>query len=160
MEHRYFGEEERRDTRKRFALWLSLFLLSLTLLGLTILFVFLFQTRETKFFFILFGSILSVIFLFFAFFIGFILLRPYAGLMKMFKDLDARPTRDGVWVFLRVNNQAETYYQNAFFPAFFEAEGRKIRLYLLEEQLPLFEEGKAYDLSIGMDLVLSAGEKA
>ena len=158
MERGYFLEEEYRDSRKRFTLWLSLFLSSILLLGLTVLFVFLFQTRETKFFFILFGSILSVIFLFFAFFIGFVLLRPYAGLMKLFKDLKVRPKKEGAMTFLYAEKEVATYYSNAFYQAFFEANGKKAHVYLLEEQLPLFEEGKTYALTRCLDVVLSAEE--
>ena len=155
MEKAYYDQQSLLETKKHFHRALVFFVIALVLLlAIPVATIFI-QTRETKFYFILFGSILTVFDFIAVLFINFVYIRPYRAFLRFLKESENRNKEKLNGVLLEISDSPSTYLCNEFFALYFLVDAKRVRLYVLSEQRGDFETGKSYALTASQGIVLS-----
>ncbi len=158
MKKAYFDDSDIQETTKHYTRSLVFFSLSLALLILFPTLVFLFQTRESKFYFILFGSILTVISLFFVFFSAFVYVKPYHQYLRFYKESKQKEKQRLVAVLDEISSNV-AYRHGCYFRSLsFLASGKRVFFYVKEESTDDFEIGKTYRLLVSQRIVFEMEE--
>ncbi len=155
MKKVYYDQQEYNQTKLHFRSALVFFFVALALLILIPLVTVFVQTRQTKFFFVVIGSILTIADFIAVLFIAFLYIRPYRALLKFLKDLDVHSQQEIAGVLQEISETTNVYLCNEFYALYFVSGGTRVRLYALESQLEDFEIGGRYRLTISQQIILS-----
>ena len=158
MERAYYDQENYIQTKKHFHRALVFFVIALVLLFAIPIAAFFLQNRQTKYYFILFGSILTVIDFIAVLFISFVYIRPYAAFLKFLKEAENRGKQELSGVLQEISDSSSTYISNEFHALYFLIGEKRMRFYVMPDQIKDFALGKTYRFLTYQGVILAQEE--